>query len=121
MQSVAELDRDAEQIKDLLYRLRPGDTIVVTSNQNLSDGREMTVETVTREKSPSYDEPYYRIRARTFQQAQDDESGYYVLMAEKPDGKGNNPVPEVYHHSPNPEVKNIETTKGAITLLTLTA
>lgn len=121
MQTVAELGRDAEQIKDLLYRLHPGDRITVTSNQNLSDGREMTVEAVVREKPPGYDEEYYRIRARTSQQSQDDESGYYVLMTEKPDGKGNNPVPEVYHHSPNPEAKNIETTKGAITLLTLTA
>lgn len=121
MQPVAKLDRDAEQIKDLLYRLRPGDTIVVTSNQNLSDGREMTVEAVVREKPPGYDEPYYRVRARTSQQARDEESGYYVLMAEKPDDKGNAPVPEVYHHSPNPEAKNIETTKGAILALTLTA
>ena len=121
MKSVAETNRDAEQIRGLLYRLRPDDQVAVTSNQNLSDGREMTIETVTRENPPEYDEKYYRVRARTSQQSQNGESGYYVLMAEKPEGKGNSPAPEVYHHSPNPEAKNTETTKGAITLLTLTA
>ena len=121
MQPVAQTDRDAEQIKGLLHRLRPDDRITVTSNQNLNDGREMTVEAVVREKPPGYDEEYYRVRARTSQQARDDESGYYVLMPEKPEGKGNSPAPEAYHHSPNPEAKSRETTKGAITKLALTA
>jgi hypothetical protein len=123
MQSVAELDRGVEQIKDLLYRLRPGDTIVVTSNKDWHDGREMTVEAMMREKPPTYDKKYFRVRARGPRQAKNDESGYYVLMPEKPTGKsekGHHPAPEVYHHSPDPEADHIETTKGAILQITLT-
>jgi hypothetical protein len=44
MKPIEEIDRDAEQIESLLYRLRPGDELTVTSNQNLIDGRKMTVE-----------------------------------------------------------------------------
>ncbi|WP_207586791.1 hypothetical protein [Halomontanus rarus] len=114
-----DLDRDRDAIRELLYRLRPGDEVAVATNASWSGGRDgtrkMRIETVTLETSPADGEEYYRIYGKGKRQRQQEESGSYVLMPEKPSGKGNHPAPEGYHRTPNSDAEYQETTGGAIT------
>ena len=117
-------DRDVLRLKDLLYRLRPGDQIEVTTfhDEYWREGRNMTVRAIVEKRLPHDDELYHQVHAKGEQQGEED--GFYVLMPEKPTGekeKGANPAPEVYHHTQNPNAEYEERTKGRIIGITLSA
>jgi len=119
MATESDLDRDRAGIRELLYRLRPGDKVAVTTNRGWSGGsdsaRKMRVEKIALEPLPEANDDYYRIFAKGERQRTRDESGSYVLMPEKPAGKGNHQAPEGYHRSADPDAEYRERTGGAIT------
>jgi len=79
----------------------------------------MWIRTVTTEEPPEYDEEYYRVYGEGPRQRGKSDSGSYVLMSDKPEGTGSNPVPEVFHRTPDTEANCRETTKESITELRL--
>jgi hypothetical protein len=114
------LDRDVDAIRDLLYRLRPGDEVAVTTNASWSEPRKMRVQKVVLESSSTDGEEYYRVYGQGKRMQTQENSGSYVLMPEKPSGKGTHPAPEGYHRTPNSDADYRETTGGAIVKLELT-
>jgi hypothetical protein len=123
MSEEPEIERDRDGIRELLYRLRPGDEVAVATHRGWSGGSEsartMRIEKVVLEPLSDGGEEYYRIFGKGRQQQNRDGSGSYVLMPEKPAGKGNHPAPEAYHRSSDPDADYRERTGGAITGLEL--
>lgn len=103
----------------VLYRLRRGDAVTVgTDTGTLRDPREFTVERVAEERTARDGEIYYRVHLRG------PRDGHYVLMPEKPQGKGAHVPPELFYQHPTdrdrwdePE----EETEGSVVFLRLSA
>ena len=103
-------DQEIEKLKQLIHRLRPGDTV----EYQTSTGHEVTHKVI----EISREEGYYRVYAKGPQ------GGRYLLMPEKPDGMGNHPAPEVFWVNPNPDEGSNPyevVTRGSITSLSITA
>ncbi|WP_423745700.1 hypothetical protein V5735_07000 (plasmid) [Haladaptatus sp. SPP-AMP-3] len=103
----------------LLYRLRRGDSVMVgTDTGPLRSPRQFTVERIAEERSARDDEIYYRVHLRGSR------DGRYVVMPEKPQGKGAHVPPELFYQHPNDSDRwdePAEDTEGSVVFLRVTA
>lgn len=85
-----------DQITSVLFRLEPGDTVVLGTNVNgLRSPSEFTVERVGKEVSGKDENLYYRVHL-----VGERGGNYVALPSEKPESKGKWPSPELFHISP---------------------
>lgn len=112
-------DADRDEIRSLIRRLRRGDSVAVgTDTGTLRTPRSFSVDRVAEERSARDDEVYYRVHLRG------PRGGHYVMMSEKPQGKGAHEPPELFYQHPDdhdrwgdPE----EETEGSIVFLRVEA
>ncbi len=112
-------DTAGSGLLSVIYRLRRGDSVTVgTDTGTLRDPREFTVERVAEERTERDGDIYYRVHLRGSR------DGHYVLMPEKPQGKGAHVPPELFYQHPTdrdrwdePE----EETDGSVVFLQLSA
>ena len=109
----SEIDRDRDEVVNMLYRLRPGDRVTVHTNGAWNDGRSMDIWKIELEVLDDENE-YYRIYGKGSR------GGEYLLAPTKPEGKGTHPAPEGYHISPEQEHPPSFHTGGAITNIEIT-
>ncbi len=113
------LEAAGSGLLSVLYRLRRGDSVMVgTDTGPLRDPRELTVERVAEERTARDGEIYYRVHLRGSR------DGHYVMMPEKPQGKGAHVPPELFYQHPTdrdrwdePE----EETEGSVVFLRISA
>lgn len=103
-------DGSAENLKQLLTRLRPGDTI--TYETNLRNEATVTV------RSTTLEEGQYRIYLEGPQGCN------YLIMREKPDTVGKHSAPEAFWVNPEPNEGNNPyelVTRGSVISLSISA
>lgn len=107
--SRTETTREAEELKQFLRRLRPGDRLKYKTNK-----QDETSATVTK---TTIEDGLYRVYAKG------PRDGEYVFMPEKAEGMGHHPVPEVFWVNPDPDEGSNTyelITRGALLSISLT-
>lgn len=106
MSDQSEINCNRERLVNLLYRLRPGDDVVVTTTSGTawSEGRSMQVRKILLQRMSSGDE-YYCILAKG-PRMDADGGGGYILMPEKPD-QGLHTAPEGWHYNADADLTSI--------------
>lgn len=105
MSDQTDINRNRKRLVDLLYRLRPGDDVVVTttSGTTWSDGRSMQVRKILLQRMSSGDE-YYCILAKG--PRMDADGGGYILMPQKPD-RGLHAAPEGWYYNADTDLTSV--------------
>ncbi|WP_266075673.1 hypothetical protein [Haladaptatus caseinilyticus] len=89
-------DASSGRLESLIRRLRRGDTVTVgTDTGSFREPRSFIVDRIAEERSARDDDVYYRVHLRG------PRGGHYVMMPEKPQGKGAHEPPELFYQHPD--------------------